>query len=91
MNGEIKLALPPNLNDDLKQLWLSAAGDAIEQVARSQKTPDYMNQTEAARYMAVSVTTFKKFVSRGLPVIEVGGIVRYSKAAIDEWYKNQTI
>jgi len=49
-------------------------------------TPALLTVKEAAAYLAVSVATVRRWVQgAGLPEVQVGGVVRYSRVGLDAW------
>lgn len=88
MNGNITLSVPADINDDLKQLWLETAGEAFQALIAKEKTPRYLNQNEASKYLGVSVNTFKAFGKQGLGSISVAGITRWDREDLDQFFKN---
>lgn len=53
---------------------------------------EYFSYTDAMKYMGIkSPVTFREYVKRGLPVIEIGKSKRISKQAIDEFMKAHTV
>lgn len=87
MNGQITLAFPNDINEDLKRLWIDTAGEAFKQIAEQQKTPRYMNQSMASKYMGVSENFFKDHIKVSLPQIIVGGVTRYDRIELDKFYQ----
>lgn len=87
MNGQITLSLPPDIDESLKQLWLSVAGDVFKEMAQKQQAPRYMNQKQASIYMGVSENTFKTYINQGLACVMVGGITRFDKVDCDKFYQ----
>ncbi|WP_283574553.1 DNA-binding protein [Limosilactobacillus ingluviei] len=53
---------------------------------------NYFSYREAMNYMGIkSKSTFSKYLSNGLPTIQVGNSKRISKAAIDKFMADHTV
>lgn len=55
-------------------------------------TPQFMRDTEVARYLGLSVGTIRRRRMQGHnspPYRKFSGAIRYSKAEVDEWVKRQ--
>ncbi|MBF7102861.1 excisionase family DNA-binding protein [Pediococcus pentosaceus] len=53
--------------------------------------PRYMNKKEACKYMGICYRTFQKAIDEGLPAVQIGGVLRFDRLAIDEYLKNKII
>lgn len=87
MNGEITFKLPTELDETMIDTWKRTFGDAMSEIAQQQKTPRYLNQKAAAKYLDVSVNTLKTFCKAGLTPVMVDNITRYDRNDLDEWYQ----
>jgi excisionase family DNA binding protein len=46
---------------------------------------EYLSYAELAVYASVCVNTLKKWVTRGMPVYQVGGVLRVKRTEFDAW------
>ncbi|QOP74054.1 helix-turn-helix domain-containing protein [Pediococcus acidilactici] len=53
--------------------------------------PRYMNKKEACKYMGICYRTFQKAIAEGLPAVQIGGVLRFDRLAIDDYLKNKRI
>lgn len=53
--------------------------------------PRYMNKKEACKYMGICYRTFQKAIAEGLPAVQIGGVLRFDRLAIDDYLKNKKI
>ncbi|MBF7124943.1 helix-turn-helix domain-containing protein [Pediococcus pentosaceus] len=53
--------------------------------------PRYMNKKEACKYTGICCRTFQKAIAEGLPAVQIGGVLRFDRLAIDEYLKNKII
>lgn len=53
--------------------------------------PRYMNKKEACKYMGICYRTFQKTIAEGLPAVQIGGVLRFDRLAIDNYLKNKRI
>lgn len=53
--------------------------------------PRYMNKKEACKYMGICYRTFQKAIAGGLPAVQIGGVLRLDRLAIDDYLKNKRI
>lgn len=75
--------MPQGLEEQLKQVVLSATKEAIEHSQKQLASKEWFSIGEACEYIGVSFNTFSKFRTMGLPVAEVDKIKRVSKKQID--------
>ena len=50
-----------------------------------------MNKKEACKYMGICYRTFQKAIAEGLPAVQIGGVLRFDRLAIDDYLKNKRI
>lgn len=67
-------------------------GDLVEDIVlnrmetiENRKVKNYMNKKEASEYLGVSYQTLKKFIEKGLPIVEVSGVNMIRRVDIDEF------
>ena len=48
-----------------------------------------MNKTEAAKYLGVSLSTFKKTIQKELPVIKLGRLVFFEEKDLDAYLESK--
>lgn len=62
--------------------------DQIYEVLNELAVPiEWLSVNDAAKYVGVSLNTFKTFRDMGLPIVEIGKIKRVSKKEIDSFLK----
>ncbi|MFM0589274.1 helix-turn-helix domain-containing protein [Streptococcus suis] len=49
----------------------------------------FLNKQQACDYLGISNNTLDSWIKQGLPVIRVGKTVRFDKAEINRWLRNQ--
>ncbi|HEM5091670.1 helix-turn-helix domain-containing protein [Streptococcus suis] len=49
----------------------------------------FLNKQQACDYLGISNNTLDSWIKQGLPVIRVGKTVRFDKAKINRWLRNQ--
>lgn len=49
----------------------------------------FLNKQQACNYLGISNNTLDSWIKQGLPVIRVGKTVRFDKAKINRWLRNQ--
>lgn len=53
---------------------------------QDQRWPEYMNQSEAAHYLNVSLNTLRKWIAEDtIPYKTVGSMIRFSRKQLDEF------
>lgn len=50
---------------------------------------EWLSINDAAKYVGVSINTFKTFRDMGLPIVEIGKIKRVSKKEIDSFLQER--
>lgn len=58
-----------------------------------QRTPDLLDEKQAADFLAVTPGTLSVWRSTGrysIPFVKVGRCVRYSRIALEEWLESRT-
>lgn len=86
----IEFDMPEGLEEQLKQVVLSATKEAIELSQKQMTTKEWMNLREGALYAGVSYNIFIRFRAMGLKVCEIDGIKRVSKSEIDNFLKKNS-
>lgn len=86
----IEFDMPEGLEEQLKQVVLSATKEAIELSQKQMTTKEWMNLREGALYAGVSYNIFIRFRTMGLKVCEIDGIKRVSKSEIDNFLKKNS-
>ncbi|MFS0819020.1 DNA-binding protein [Lysinibacillus sp. 1P01SD] len=86
----IEFDMPEGLEEQLKQVVLSATKQAIELSQKQLTTKEWMNLREGALYAGVSYNIFIRFRTMGLKVCEIDGIKRVSKSEIDNFLKKNS-
>lgn len=62
--------------------------ELIALLEKKYQFPEYMNKTQAARYMSVSYNTMmQKYVPAGLQLIIIDSVIRISKEECDRFMK----
>lgn len=87
---ELNIDLSNNLEEQIKQLILSATRSVLEQTQHSPSTKEWMSLAEGAKYAGVSHNTFVKFREMGLKVSQVDGIKRVSRKEIDQFLESNS-
>lgn len=87
---KIEFDMPKGLEEQLKNVVLSATKEAIEQSQKQLSTKEWMNLREGALYAGVSYNSFIRFRTMGLKVCEIDGIKRVSKSEIDNFLKKNS-
>lgn len=86
----IEFDMPEGLEEQLKQVVLSATKEAIELSQKQMTTKEWMNLREGALYAGVSYNIFIRFRAMGLKICEIDGIKRVSKSEIDNFLKKNS-
>lgn len=86
----IEFDMPEGLEEQLKQVVLSATKEAVELSQKQMTTKEWMNLREGALYAGVSYNIFIRFRTMGLKVCEIDGIKRVSKSEIDNFLKKNS-
>jgi hypothetical protein len=79
----IEFDMPEGLEEQLKQVVLSATKEAVELSQKQLAAKDWFSISEACEYIGISFNTFSKFRLMGLPVAEIDKVKRVSKKQID--------
>ena len=70
------------VREALATLFLSE----VEKVhLKQEKHERYLLKMELCEYLKISNNTLNKWIKRGLPRIEIAGVVRYDRKAVDRW------
>ncbi|WP_143461526.1 helix-turn-helix domain-containing protein [Levilactobacillus enshiensis] len=85
------LVLPDSELKRMRNVMYEMATDAYKQAGKGQQFGEYLNKSEAAKYLHVSNATLTQFISEGLPIIVIGNIQRISKKACDEFYQQHQL
>ncbi|MFZ2354112.1 helix-turn-helix domain-containing protein [Paucilactobacillus nenjiangensis] len=81
--------IPPDLETEMKKLWLSTCEESLKELIQRQQSQRWLNQQESAKYLHVSVKEFKRYAD--IPKVVVGGVTRWDKKDLDEYYQNHKI
>lgn len=83
------LMIPVELSESFLEtyqgMFLNLARESIEKAQEGFSHKQYMNKKEAAQYIGISFNTFQKLEKRGLPIIEIDGVMLVKKQDIDEF------
>lgn len=88
MASELKIALPDEAEIQITAMFLNSARKAFDELVKQQSYPPYLKQKEAADYLGISVSSFKKLA---IPRVCLEGIERYSRKTLDEYAKQNEI
>lgn len=61
--------------------------DSVRDVVETSKRPRLLSQTELLRELQVSKWTYKQLAEQGLPILHVGGKLRYDLDDVVAWLK----
>lgn len=84
MASEMKFALPDEVQAEISLMFIKSAQQAFQALIQQQSYPQYLNQKQAADYLSISVTSFKKL---NIPRVSLENIERYDKATLDQYCK----
>lgn len=87
----IGVKLPDELETAILDVIHTAVHKTVQDIRQADKFPEYMNQTQAAKYLGISAGTIIKWEKAdiGFPTIQIEGSKHYSKAALDKWMAAQ--
>ncbi|CYX51457.1 TPA: helix-turn-helix domain-containing protein [Streptococcus suis] len=80
-------------DEQIHQIQLLIA-DLIKQefenrLDNSNLSSPFLNKYQTCDYLGISNNTLDSWIKQGLPVIRVGKTVRFDKAKINRWLRNQ--
>lgn len=88
---EFRIQLSDYQQNQIKEQLYKLIISEIENVRKSVNLDlRYMNKKQTCRYLQVSNNTLDKWISLGLPLIKIGGSVRFDKKLINEWLNSLT-
>lgn len=58
-------------------------------LSNSNLSSPFLNKQQACEYLGISNNTLDSWIRKGLPVIRIGKTVRFDKAKINRWLRNQ--
>ena len=83
---DVKVNLPPELQQPIKQMIFTAIKEAQTVATNKKDFPPYMTQQEACKYLHISPTTFNQW---NIPVIHIAGVKRYRRESLDRFMKQR--
>lgn len=69
---------------DLKELRKDIVEDLYSKI-RFVSEERYLSKKETCKYLKISNNTLDNWISQGLPVLRINGILRFDRIAIDKW------
>ncbi|KRL87051.1 hypothetical protein FC50_GL000020 [Lacticaseibacillus pantheris DSM 15945 = JCM 12539 = NBRC 106106] len=82
---QINLPVPDEFTDELRHEMQQVAVAAFKEAGAKHAAADYMDVKHVAEYLGVSTATVRKFTVMGMPRIQIDGVTRYNKAAVDQF------
>ncbi|WP_056980517.1 helix-turn-helix transcriptional regulator [Loigolactobacillus coryniformis] len=74
------------LRSEIYQLIMSEVKKVREDAAIGAR---YLKKKDLCDYLQIANNTLDNWIAQGLPVIIVGGCVRFDRPAVDDWLKNR--
>ena len=84
----INLEMPQSLQQELTVIITNVTKEVFNTHQEKETQREWMDLKTGAKYAGVSDATFVKFRSRGLKVVEIDGVKRVSKTAVDNFYRD---
>lgn len=88
MGLEINVPVPDEFTAELRHEMQQVAVAAFKEAGAKHAAADYMDVNHVAEYLGVSTATIRKFTVMGMRRIQIDGVTRYSKTAVDEFMHN---
>lgn len=85
MANTLSFDIPESTISQLRQTMVNAAQEAFNGEYRRRVFPEFMMKKDLCAYLSVSNNTADKLIKTGLPYVEVSGVIRYPKKAIDKF------
>ena len=86
----MKVILPDEQVHQIQLLIATLIKQEIEnRLNNSNLSSPFLNKQQTCDYLGISNNTLDSWIRKGLPVIRIGKTVRFDKAEINHWLKNQ--
>ena len=82
----LQVQLPNDLQEATKAMIGDALNKAIKDVQNKNSFPPYLNKGEASAYCGVSRGVFNSWIKKyDIPAIQIDGVSRFRREALDEF------